>query len=130
MILYHLASDDDKENEVSSAHLLLPRGLVMYACGPALDELDPVYDQDPLHDPTANTAKFKKTQHHFLWRGSIEHHSPHGVLMFGPLCFAFHPTFLFYQKEARYQGIDQNIRINRTGITLCTFSSFQMKNIP
>lgn len=158
MILYRLASDDDKEKEPAASigtpdsQLLLPPklpvnfrdsvvsdsrssfistdskygglshgdsafpntrgGLVPYEYDPALDELDPVDDEDMLHDPS---AKGKFRQNTFPWRG-IMNVAVLGMLILGLLAlFVFYPVFAFYRDRARNNQIDGNIRINATG---------------
>ncbi|KAG6916687.1 hypothetical protein DXG01_005812 [Tephrocybe rancida] len=44
-----------------------PRGLVPYEYDPAMDELDPIDDEDLLHDPKSHGIR--KTR--FLWRGVL-----------------------------------------------------------
>lgn len=87
-------------------------GLVPYEYDPALDELDPVDDEDLLHDPT---AKGKVRRNSFPWRGIMNV----AVLLFlisGLLAlFVFYPVFLFYRDRTRNSLIDGNIRINATG---------------
>lgn len=93
-------------------------GLVPYEYDPALDELDPVDDEDLLHDPT---AKGKVRRNSFPWRGIMNV----AVLLFlisGLLAlFVFYPVFLFYRDRTRNSLIDGNIRINATGMSFVFF---------
>ena len=160
MILYRLASDDDKEKDSittreSHHHLLPPKlprestlmsskssfismeleskyggvshrdsafptargGLVPYEYDPALDEMDPVDEEDLLHDP----AKGKTRKNSFPWRG-IMNVAVLLTLTFGLLVlFVFYPVFIYFHNQQRNNLIDGNIRINATGTSTLSF---------
>jgi hypothetical protein len=94
-------------------------GLVPYEYDPALDELDPVDEEDMLHDPT---AKGKFRQNTFPWRG-ILNVAVLAALISGLLAlFVLYPVLVFYRDRARNLQIDGNIRINGTGILIFILS--------
>jgi hypothetical protein len=91
-----------------------PRGLVPYAYDPALDELDPIDDEDLLHDP-GEGQKSRLRTHAFPWRGLMNVVVLVGLIL-GLLClFVFYPVLTFFRDEGRNAKIDGNIRINATG---------------
>ncbi|RDB14975.1 putative beta-glucan synthesis-associated protein C23H3.11c [Hypsizygus marmoreus] len=94
-----------------SAFPTAPRGLVPYAYDPGLDELDPVDEEDMLHDPAAKGRR----PNQFPWRG-IMNVTVLVSLILALLClFVFYPVLTFYRNEAKNSRIDGNIRINSTG---------------
>ncbi|KAF7332337.1 hypothetical protein MKEN_00115400 [Mycena kentingensis (nom. inval.)] len=98
------------------------RGLVPYAYDPAADELDPLDDEDFLHDPTYKGGKngyqgptnFKR-KHSFPWRGIANI----GMLLLvvGAILALFitYPVVSFFRDEPLIALIDGNIRVNNTG---------------
>ncbi|KAK7054157.1 beta-glucan synthesis-associated protein-domain-containing protein [Favolaschia claudopus] len=150
MILYRLADEPDRSSEmlappralgagnrdsVASVGSLasfsadskypsgLPasHGLVPYAYDPALDELDPLDEEDDLHDPTFknrqgySTAVKFKYQSSFPWRGVANV----GVLILLVLAllalFISYPVISDIQSRPLANLIDGNIRVNKTG---------------
>jgi len=86
-------------------------GLVPYEYDPALDEMDPVNEEDLLHDP----AKGKARKNTFPWRG-IGNVAVLLLLTSGLLAlFVFYPVFIYFHNQQRNNLIDGNIRINATG---------------
>lgn len=97
-----------------SAFPSTPRGLVPYAYDPAMDELDPIDDEDLLHDPS-DGKKSKLRTHAFPWRGLLNVVVLVGLIL-GLLClFVFYPVLTFYRDVARNSRVGGNIRINATG---------------
>ncbi|KAG6907629.1 hypothetical protein DXG01_008165 [Tephrocybe rancida] len=94
-----------------SAFPTAPRGLVPYEYDPAMDELDPIDDEDLLHDPKSHGIR--KTR--FPWRGVLNV-TVLMTLILALLClFIFYPVLSFFRTEARNSRINGNIRINATG---------------
>lgn len=90
-----------------------PRGLVPYAYDPALDDLDPIDDEDLLHDPKEGKSRLRT--HAFPWRGLLNVAVLVGLIL-GLLClFVFYPVLTFFRDKGRDAKIDGNIRINATG---------------
>ncbi|KAG6858990.1 hypothetical protein C0991_001538, partial [Blastosporella zonata] len=76
-----------------------------------MDEMDPVDEEDMLHDPKSHGHR--KTR--FPWRGIMNVLVLVSIILALLCLFVFYPVLTFYRNEARNARIDGNIRINATG---------------
>ncbi|KAJ7068600.1 beta-glucan synthesis-associated [Mycena amicta] len=99
------------------------RGLVPYAYDPASDELDPLDDEDFLHDPSykgggkngyQGPSNFKR-RNSFPWRGIANIGML--LLVIGAILALFisYPVVSFFREQPVISLIDGNIQVNNTG---------------
>ncbi|KAL0958585.1 hypothetical protein HGRIS_013926 [Hohenbuehelia grisea] len=114
-----LSSSGDSLMSVSDRDSKYPadtvRGLVPYAYDPALDELEPIDDEDMLHDPDNRAWSKQNLKKAFPWRGVLNVTVLIGLVAALLCLFIFYPVLTFFRNETRNLAIDGNIRINATG---------------
>ncbi|KAG6855509.1 hypothetical protein H0H87_001844 [Tephrocybe sp. NHM501043] len=88
-----------------------PRIFVPYEYDLAMDELDPLDEEDLMHDPTAKG--YMKTS--FSWRGALNVVVLVSLILGLLSLFFLYPVLTFFRNEARNARINGNIHINGTG---------------
>ncbi|KAF8875159.1 beta-glucan synthesis-associated protein-domain-containing protein [Infundibulicybe gibba] len=89
------------------------RGIVAYAYDPAVDELEPMNDEDVLHDPKEKIVRVGGCQ--MPVRG-VTNIAALVALILGIISlFVVYPVISFYRDNGRNSKIVGNIRINSTG---------------
>jgi beta-glucanase (GH16 family) len=91
------------------------RGLVPYAYDPTTDEMDPVDEEDMLHDPSDKKAVKRRSDRSLPWRGILNITALLLLIAGLLILFIFYPVLTFVRNAHRMSSIDGNIRVNGTG---------------